>query len=116
MKIFVTNVFFDEELSNDQGITKVLRRDIETGENIEIQEKDLIIRKSGTVILLAESQDTVFAELQAKVSDKIVEVEIVDEIDLQAQAEEIEADKVMPLSEQDDTQSLKGRIIFQSNI
>jgi hypothetical protein len=116
MKIFVTNVFFDEELSNDQGITKVLRRDIETGENIEIQEKDLIIRKSGTVILLAESQETVFAELQAKVSDKIVEVEIVDEIDLQAQAEEIEADKVMPLSEQDDTQSLKGRIIFQSNI
>lgn len=115
MKIFVTNVFFDEELSNDQGITKVLRKDIETGESIEIQEKDLIIRKSGTVILLSESQDTVLAELQAKVSDKIVEVEIVDEIDLE-EPEEIQTIEVVSVGGQDDTQPLNGKIIFQSNI
>lgn len=115
MKVFVTNVFYDEEVKSEEQRTRYMRKNVETGELEELLDNDLIIRKSGTVILLAESKDTVLAELQTKVSDKIVEVEIVDEIDLEEQ-DEIQTLGMVPVGGQDDTQPLKGKIIFQSNI
>lgn len=112
MKIFVTNVFYDEQTRNSDKPTKYIRIDPETGEEIEVTQEELIMRKSGTVILLAEGSSDVLDILRQKVTDKIVEVEIIDEIETE---EEIQTVGVMAVSGEE-TESFKGKIIFQSNI
>lgn len=112
MKVFVTNVFYDEEVKENKGINKIIRRDMKAGKNVELPQEELIIRKTGTVILLAESPDMVLDLVRQKISEGIVEVEIVDEINLGGEIEE--APRAM--SSSGDEVGLAGKIIFQMDI
>ncbi len=121
MKIYVVNVFYDEQVKDETQQTKFIRIDEETGEEVEIPNEAIILRKCGTVILMAESSDKVFNLLRERVTDQIIEVEIVDEIDIEeVQAEQVHQTKTMNLMGYEDggveEQPVPGKIIFQSNI
>lgn len=113
MKVFVTNVSYYKEEGEQQDINVkriFIRNDLD-GSAKEISKSELKYELAGTVVLFAEKAEDVLEVLLREVSDNIVEVEIVTEIDIH----EFETDDVGMQSIESPNIPI-GKIIFQMGI
>lgn len=82
MKIFVVNVFYNEDLEAQTQISRVFKIN-EQGEQEEIQTEEVLFEKSGTVVLACRDESNIMQTLRALISDKITDFELVSVTDLE---------------------------------